>query len=193
MIMAEPKTVVGFFHSQAAAEQAAANLTSDGISRDAISVLTSDSRRHDSPAIGPVHSIGADTEAATDATYGAIAGFVAGTILAVIPGIGPILAVGPITAAIAGIGVGAAAGGIIGLLRDEGVSEEEAEYYAEGIRRGGSRVSVRTDSDAASKVSGILERSGAEDVKKLAADWRESGWRGWDVNASPYERSRRAG
>ena len=117
----------------------------------------------------------------------------AGTILAVIPGIGPILAVGPISAALAGIGIGAAAGGVIGLLRDKGVSEEEAEYYAEGIRRGGSLVSVRSDSDTDGRVSKILERSGAEDVKKLAAEWRQAGWKGFDANAEPYERTRKAG
>jgi hypothetical protein len=190
--MAEPKTVVGFYTSRTTAERAAAELVAQGIPREAISVLTA-GLRDDAPAIGPVHEIGADTEAGRDAVYGAIAGFVAGTILAVIPGIGPILAVGPITAAITGIGVGAAAGGILGMLRDEGVSEDEAEYYAEGIRRGGSLVSVRGQSENEAKVSKILEQSGAEDVKKLAAEWRATGWQGFDVNAPAYQRTRKAG
>jgi hypothetical protein len=190
--MVEPKTVVGFYTSRASAEQAAANLVAEGIPRESISVLTAD-RRDDAPAIGPVHEIGADTEAGRDAVYGAIAGFVAGTILAVIPGIGPILAVGPITAALTGIGVGAAAGGVIGLLRDEGISEDEAEYYAEGIRRGGSLVSVRADDETEATASKVLERSGAEDVKELAAEWRKAGWTGFDANARAYERTRKAG
>ena len=190
--MAEPKSVVGFFTSRASAEQAAANLAAQGIPRDVISVLTAD-RRDDAPAIGPLHEVGSDTEAGRDAVYGAIAGFVAGTILAVIPGIGPILAVGPITAAIAGIGVGAATGGVIGVLREQGISEDEAEYYAEGIRRGGSLVAVRADSETESKASEVLKNSGAEDVKELATEWRKAGWTGFDANAPAYERTRKAG
>jgi hypothetical protein len=190
--MAYPKTVVGFFSSKRNAEQAVSRLVADGLPRETISVVAS-SERDDTPAIGPIHDVGEDTEAGRDASIGAIAGFVAGTILAVIPGIGPILAVGPITAAIAGLGVGAAAGGAIGMLKDQGVSEAEAEYYAEGIRRGGALVSVHTTSELESDVKKRLKDAGAEDVMDHVAEWRAAGWKGFDPNAGPYQRVRRAG
>jgi len=47
----------------------------------------------------------------------------------------------------AGAAAGAGAGGLIGALTDHGVDKDQADIYAEGIRRGGTLVSVRT-SDA---------------------------------------------
>jgi len=38
---------------------------------------------------------------------------------------------------------GGATGGIIGALTQTGVSQEDAQVYAEGVRRGGSLVTVR--------------------------------------------------
>ena len=52
--------------------------------------------------------------------------------------------------AASGAGIGAAAGGLLGSLTGAGVSEEDAHVYAEGVRRGGTLVTVRAeDADAA--------------------------------------------
>jgi hypothetical protein len=167
-------------------------LVAEGIPPETISLLATDDW-NTTPAIGPVHEIGEDTEAGQHAAVGAIAGLVAGAVLSVIPGIGTVLAVGPITAGIAGLGIGAAAGGVIGLLKDHGVSEAEAEFYAEGMRRGGALVSVQTTSDAESEIDQKLTAAGAEDVMDHVAEWRASGWKKFDPNAEPMERVRRAG
>ena len=45
-------------------------------------------------------------------------------------------------AALAGAGIGAAAGGLLGALTGMGIPEEEAHVYAEGVRRGGTLVTV---------------------------------------------------
>ena len=59
------------------------------------------------------------------------------------PGLGPVVAAGWLAAAAAGAASVGAAGGIIGLLAEAGVATNEAEVYAESIRRGGSFVSAR--------------------------------------------------
>ena len=95
----------------------------------------------------------------------------AGVVALAISGIGPMIAAGPIAAALGGLGIGTAAGGVIGLLRDHGITEEEAEYYAEGLRRGGAVVAVHARGDRAGDASGVLNQNGAADV----ANARKSG------------------
>jgi hypothetical protein len=77
-----------------------------------------------------------------------------------------------IAGAIGGLALGGAAGGIVGLLRDHGIPEEEVAFYEEGIRRGGSLVSVHGISeDEATVARDILDRNGAADIEKLADEW----------------------
>jgi hypothetical protein len=169
----ELKTVVGFFSSPRQAEQAITNLLLAGFPREQISMLASDARNKETPAVGPIHEVGEDSEAGRDAVIGGIAGLVAGVVASAIPGIGPILAIGPLAAAIGGLGIGAAAGGLIGVLKDHGISEQEAEFYAEGVRRGGALVSIHTIEDDVSRAEKVLKESGAEDIQKLAEEWRK--------------------
>src|SRR4029079_16854420 len=77
---------------------------------------------------------GAATGAVTGGVVGGAAGLAASLMGLAIPGIGPIIAAGPIVAALSGAGVGAVAGGLIGGLTDMGVSNTDAEYYAESVR-----------------------------------------------------------
>jgi uncharacterized protein (TIGR02271 family) len=93
-----------------------------------------------------------------------------------IPGFGPVIAAGPIAAALTGAGIGAAAGGLIGGLKNAGVSDEDAEYYAEGVRRGGVLLTARTSDTLAHNAIDILDSAGAIDVDERASEWRTSGW-----------------
>jgi hypothetical protein len=56
-----------------------------------------------------------------------------------IPGVGPVVAAGWLVATLTGVAAGGAAGGVIGALTQSGVSKEDAEIYAEGLRRGVQR------------------------------------------------------
>jgi hypothetical protein len=105
--------------------------------------------------------------------------------LMTLPVIGPVLAAGPLAAALTGAGIGAAAGGLIGALTDAGIPKEEAEHYAEGVRRGDVLVTVRTDEAHAPRACEIMNRRGAMDVNNRVSDWRERGWTGYDTNAKP--------
>lgn len=85
---------------------------------------------------------------------------------------------------------GQGAGGLIGALTDIGVPEEQAGLYAEGVRRGGTLVTVSAADDQADRVVEILERHNPVDIDRRAAYWRESGWSGYDANAEPYAADR---
>ncbi|HMN30379.1 MAG TPA: YsnF/AvaK domain-containing protein, partial [Caldilineaceae bacterium] len=61
---------------------------------------------------------------------------------------------------------------------DMAIPEEHAGYYAEGIRRGGTRVSVQApDADADNTVR-ILDRFNPVDINQRVTSWRASGWTG---------------
>lgn len=49
-------------------------------------------------------------------------------------------------------------------------------YYEEGIRRGGTLVSVRADDEQIERVVDIMSRHGAVDIDERAEEWRSSGW-----------------
>ena len=68
------------------------------------------------------------------------AGLAAGLGVLAIPGIGPIVAMGWAATLLAGVVSGGVVGGIIGALVESGVSKEDADVYAEAIRRGGALV-----------------------------------------------------
>jgi uncharacterized protein (TIGR02271 family) len=117
---------------------------------------------------------------------GGLGGLLVGLGALAIPGIGPVLAAGPLVSALAGAGIGAATGGLLGALVNAGIPEEHAGYYAEGVRRGGTLVTVQTDDDMAQTAVDILNRFGPVDVNRRSAEWRSSNWEGFDETADPY-------
>jgi hypothetical protein len=126
-----------------------------------------------------------------DAGIGAAIGGVGGLLLSAagaltIPVIGPILAAGPIAAALTGAGIGAAAGGLIGALTESGIPEEDAKYYAEGVRRGDVLVTVKANETQADRVCDILDRHDAVDVDDRVQNWKSRGWGGWSDSNQPY-------
>ncbi|MDP4004473.1 hypothetical protein [Methylobacterium sp. NEAU K] len=133
-------------------------------------------------AADPVDAAG--TGATVGTVLGGGVGLLAGLGLLAIPGLGPVVAAGWLVAAAAGAGVGAAAGGLIGGLTGAGLSEGEAETYAEGVRRGGTLVTVRADETRAGQVLAILDRAGSIDLDARAEGWRSQGWTGGTIGAS---------
>jgi hypothetical protein len=85
------------------------------------------------------------------ATTGGAIGLLAGLGLLLIPGIGPVLAAGPLlavlTAGAAGAAVGATTGTLIGLLKDEGIPVDRAEFYNNHFNNGGVLVVVNSEND----------------------------------------------
>jgi uncharacterized protein (TIGR02271 family) len=191
------KTVVGLFDSFAEAQHVVQDLIDGGFRREDISVVSNDEAHRDRRAVGD------DNNASEGAGAGAVAGTVGGGALGLligagllaIPGIGPVLAAGPLAAGIGtaaatigagalGAGIGAATGGLIGGLVGAGVPDEDAEYYAEGVRRGGTLVTVSADDAMAGTAHDIMMRHNAVDIDDRASQWRSSGWTGFDSSTT---------
>lgn len=71
-------------------------------------------------------------------------------------------------------------------LQDEGVPDEEAGYYAEGVRRGGTLVTVSAADEWADKAADIMRRYEVVDIDSRVDYWRNEGWTGYDPNSTAY-------
>jgi len=128
---------------------------------------------------------GAATGAGIGGTVGGIAGLLAGLGLMAIPGLGPVVAAGWLVSTAALAVAGGAAGGLIGSLTQHGVSEDDANAYAEGVRRGGTLVTARVNEADAARVEAIMNRS-AVNMRDRVALWQRNGWSRFDPKAPAY-------
>jgi hypothetical protein len=67
-----------------------------------------------------------------------------------------------------------------------GVSEEDANFYAEGVRRGGTLVTARVEDNLVPEAEAVLKRQGWVDPEERRAAYREQGWTGFDEMSRPY-------
>ena len=179
-------------------------LQTAGIPRDDISIVANNAdNRHRTGAVG-----GADTDetragagASTGTLVGGGIGLLTGLGLLAIPGVGPVVAAGWLIATVSGAGIGAAGGGLLGSLMHSGVPEEHAHAYAEGVRRGGTLVTVRGDETQAARIDAVLDgrKPAAVDVNARRTDYQTDGWEKFDDTAPHYtdeqltaERARRS-
>ena len=70
-------------------------------------------------------------------------------------------------------------------LTQAGVGKEEADLYAEGLRRGGAVVSARVADADASRLQAVMDRSAVKVADRSAA-YRKAGWTSFDPGATPY-------
>ena len=166
------RTVVGLFDDFESAHKAANELERAGISRDQISIVAGNESGATPITLSGTGEVGKTTasKAGTGAAIGGGLGLLAGLSRSRFLASGRCIASGPIAAALTGAGIGAAAGGLIGGLTEAGVPEQHAEYYAEGVRRGGVLVTVRTTDALADRAADILDNAGATDVDERAAN-----------------------
>jgi uncharacterized membrane protein len=182
------KIIVGYFDQYAQAQEAVRSLVDTGFSRSDISLVASDptgeyAKSDAVTSTDPGTTSYTAAGAGTGAVLGGIGGLLIGIGALAIPGVGPVIAAGPIATTLLGAGVGAAAGGLLGVLIDVGIPEDEAQYYAEGLRRGGAVVTVSTEDEMMiERATNIFERNGAVDIDRRADEWRRSGWTGYDPN-----------
>jgi hypothetical protein len=176
--------ITRMFDSREHALAAVRDLEAAGFSSDDLGVVASNADNTGVSDARDEHGKATGSGTGIGATLGTLVGGGAGLAAALgalaIPGIGPIVAAGALVATLTGAGAGALAGGILGGLTGMGVSETEAPVYAEGVRRGGSLVTVRTDSARRAEVEAILSRHTPVDISQREADYRASGWKGYD-------------
>lgn len=191
------KAITRLFDSHEQAQAAVQRLEAAGVPEHDISLIANNAegrhltggRRDD--ADDNETAEGAGKGATTGGLIGGAGGLAAGLGMLAIPGLGPVVAAGWLAATAVGAAVGAAAGaaagGLLGALKDAGHSDEEAHVYAEGVRRGGTLVSVRCDNpDHLARAEQVLNGEGSIDPTARAAAYRQDGWQAFDPNAEPY-------
>ena len=166
------------FDSRSEAESAVGELRGQGVDSARLSVIGRDEdggKARVTDGDGDGEHAG---EGMGDTVKGALGGAGIGAILGVaalaIPGVGPLVAAGAIAstaipgAVAIGAGAGAVAGGLTGMLKDHGVSEEDATYYEGRINEGGIFVSVDVDEGGVSTetVREILSRNGGHSASQ---------------------------
>lgn len=185
-------TVSGLFDTYDDALSAVNRLQGLGIDRANISIMANnaDGTRADNTDRASEAGEDAATGVGVGAAVGGAGGLLAGLGLLAIPGIGPVVAAGWLAAtaagAVAGAVAGGAVGGVVGAMTSEGVPENEANVYAEGVRRGGTLVSARVDDDRAAEALAILHDDGAADVSDRERTYREEGWTRFDPDSPTY-------
>lgn len=173
------RTVMGLVDSFEGARDLIDDLIDNGYSRDDIGIIAKEPEgrtAEDREKISDAQISGVAKGVGIGAAAGGIAGVVIGIAAFTLPGIGAVLAAGPIAAGLAGAGLGAVTGGVYGAIRNLGVPEEEAQYYAEGVRRGGVLVVVEVDEEDAERAEEIMTRDGVVDINERAREWKVAGW-----------------
>ncbi len=188
-----PRTIMALYDNLDAAQRTVQDLVNTGFDRRNISLVANDATGEYSRT-SPQEDADEHVGAAEGTAFGAAAGALTGALVSLgamaIPGIGPVIAAGPLvaglTGALTGAVAGGATGGIIGALLSQGVDEEDAQYYAEGIRRGGTLVAVHATDEWISRVEEIMNRYSPVDVERRADHWRIGGWQRFEQMDKPY-------
>ena len=182
------QTVSALYDNYTDASLAVSDLEGAGFPHSDISVVANKASK------GVVHSDGQrypdSSGTATGASVGAVlaggAGLLAGLGLMAIPGIGPVVAAGWLASTVTGAAVGGVAGSIVGALTDAGVNPEHAEVYAEGVRRGGTLVTVKASDGDVGRVRSILQNRSWVDPETRGQEYRSSGWNKFDDKLPPF-------
>ena len=193
------KTLTRVYSDYSSADRVVRELEAAGLGKSHIGIVASNAEGWHKPgssSVNPEHDknrVGKDdrsTGAATGGGVGAIAGgavgVAAGLGMLAIPGIGPVVAAGWLAALASGAVAGGATGGIIGALVESGATKENAEIYAEALRRGGAVVTAKVPNDKEREYAVIMDKT-AFDIATREAAYRTSGWKGYDPAAPAYD------
>ena len=192
------KTIVGLYEDITDAQNAINDLVRSGFARDDISLVASNQWADETeslptagtdaqPVVDP-NQLSEDVAAgmATGGVVGGLGGVLLGLGALAIPGIGPIVAAGPLVAGLTGAGIGAAVGGLVGALVNWGVPSDEAELYAESVRRGSILVGLKADESRVEQAAGIMKRYDPIDIERRSEYWRNTGWTGHDASSDGW-------
>jgi hypothetical protein len=185
------RTVAGLYDNYDAAARTVRDLEAAAIPHSDISMVAHRADADDVPH-DKTHdaATGAGTGASAGAAVGGGVGLLAGLGMLAIPGVGPVVAAGWLIAtavgAIAGAAAGGVTGGLIGSLTSAGVTEEQANFYAEGVRRGGSLVTARVDEGLVATATDIMRRHGRINPATREKAYRDAGWTKFDEKSAPF-------
>ncbi|MDB5701370.1 MAG: hypothetical protein JWL66_1569 [Sphingomonadales bacterium] len=190
------RTITKLFDNYSDATAALTSLEQLGVPHSDISIVASNADgAHGDHDVTDVNDHGdVSRGVSTGAALGGVGGLLAGLGLLAIPGLGPIVAAGWLASTVVGAGIGAAGGaatgGIVGALKNAGHSEDDANVYAEGVRRGGTLLSARVDDALADDAEATLNGHRPVDAAARGSAYRQEGWAMFDPEAPAYDRDR---
>jgi|SRR5579862_2094810 len=186
------KAVAGVFKSRTDAESAVKELRSLGIAENKITLLTPEATEKELEKIPVTNAeesgIGTALGAVVGGVVGAAGGFELTTaiVAALIPGIGPLIAIGALGAGVLGT-IGAVGGGTVLSKLDsqlsDGLPEDELFVYEDALRQKRTVVIAMVDSAEEDSARGAFQRTGAESIDRA----KEMFWLGArDVEKEHY-------
>jgi hypothetical protein len=190
-------TIVALYDHYDDASKAVSDIVATGVSHDGISLLANNlSGDHPAlianPAVAGEDFTSRDeaqpaafTGAEVGISIGGVVGVLVGAGAILIPGIGPLIAAGTLATMAAGAAAGGVIGGAVGMLTEHGISHEDSHLYAEGLKRGGTLVTVVADEGKLDAIRQIFKTYGAVDIEKRGAIWTAEGWVSFDHEAHP--------
>jgi len=188
------QTLVALYHNFDDAQNAVDELVRGGVDRNKISLVANNATGEYTNYVNSDYdsedAVTAEQGAAFGAASGGIIGALAGLGALAIPGIGPVIAAGPLVAALTGGAIGALAGAptgglVAGLVKTHHMDAEDAELYAEGVRRGDTLLTVQVEDSDVSRTRDILNKYSPSDVHNEASTWRSEGWSRFDESTTP--------
>jgi hypothetical protein len=154
------QTVIGLIEDEKQAQAAIEALLKTGIRREQLGMVSTRIVRE---------AAAATAGASTGMLVGGLAGMVLAATALMLPGIGAALVAGPALTLFAGTTLGMIAGGLIGGLTAKGVPDADAKMFADGVKRGGTLVTVAAESDElAQRALAILREHGAKQEAAIA-------------------------
>jgi uncharacterized membrane protein len=183
--------VAALFPDRSSAERALEHLEHLGIASERVSVVMREQgelQREEGRPQAEISTASGDG-ALEGMAFGGLLGLLASAAALLIPGIGGILAIGPLAATLSlpavGAATGAFAGGIVGGLIGAGLSQQEADAYAEGVKRGQILLTVQAETEQAPAIAEALRKTGALDINAQSSAWRAESARGLDPASAP--------
>lgn len=80
----------------------------------------------------------------------------------------------------------------VSMLTRMGVTRDDAEVFAEGVRRGGVLLVGRVEDARCDEALNIVERHGPVDISERGQVYRDSGWSTYDATAHDYDETQAA-
>jgi hypothetical protein len=188
-------TIVALYDHYDDASKAVSDIVAAGVPQDRISLLANNlSGDHpalvSNPAVAGEDFTSRDeaqpaavTGAEVGISIGGVVGVLVGAGAILIPGIGPLIAAGALATIATGAATGGIIGGAVGMLTEHGISHEDSHLYAEGLKRGGTLVTVSADEGKLDAIRQVFKTHGAVDIEKRGASWTAEGWVTFDHEA----------
>jgi hypothetical protein len=190
-------TICRLYDSYTDANRVVVMLEAAGLPTSETSVFSNNSdtwyRASKAANVVPVRKDGANSKAdgkvegaAIGAAIGATAATAASLVtMLAIPGVGAVVGAGWLAALLGSMTIGGVAGGLLGALTNAGISEEDAQVFVEGVRRGGTLVAARVPQTELPRIEPIMNHCAVK-LQERCELYRKSGWQSFDPNAVPY-------